>query len=159
MKNSLLVLISLSLFGLTSCGVANDACTLIGCSDALVVELHADGERPRPGNYEVELVADGETTTCSFQFLLVCEGGGHCVEPSTSTCPEATFDTARVDPVFSIPVSGTPMSVDYVVRVADEEVASGTVTPEYETVRPNGPDCEPVCQQATARVAVPSDAT
>ena len=97
------------------------ACTEIGCSDGLAVELE------RVGAATIELVEDG-VTRHSFE----CSAGAAC----------RTF------------VPGyTPARVEIVMRQGDTS-RRHTVQPGYTINRPNGPDCPPVCRQATVTVDV-----
>ena len=94
------------------------ACTQIGCSDGLGVEIDGFTEE-----VEIELAAGGETRT------LTCVPPGPCSHFIPDFMPEEVTMTAFL---------------------ADRE-EERTFTPEYRDVRPNGPDCPPVCRQANVR--------
>jgi hypothetical protein len=99
------------------------ACTLIGCSDGLTVEVHAtSGMR-----VEVKASAAGDEMRT-----------GTCTVLPSGTC------TVRFDDF-------KPESVSLVVS-SEGQPATVTVTPTYEVVQPNGPDCPPACHQATVSV-------
>jgi hypothetical protein len=46
-----------------------------------------------------------------------------------------------------------PSQATVTVRLPDRTVQRN-VTPQYRDVRPNGPNCDPVCRQATVQVAI-----
>ncbi len=95
-----------------------EKCTLIGCSDGLIVRI--DGVAP--ASYTVAVQSGGKET------LVTCN--------PTSPCTGGTF------------VAGvTSQNVQVEIRLPDRTVRrAATVT--YQETRPNGDDCEPVCRQA-----------
>ena len=61
----------------------------------------------------------------------------------TVTC---TPIPGKLDEVVVVP--GKPVMVHAKQAVDGATFLDETVTPAYQTVRPNGPTCEPVCSQA-----------
>jgi hypothetical protein len=111
----------------TACSILAPGCTLRGCGPSLTVELTATPASP----FRIEALAVGSDDRRVFECLDV----RNCVAG-------AWFQDF------------TPEEV--VIRVTTEAgSAEHTVRPVYETHRPNGPRCEPVCRQATVRVPLP----
>jgi len=109
---------------LLACGdPAGRACTEIGCSDGLYVELQGT-----PGA-ALEVVA----STLSAE-----ERSAGCIVPPAGSCVVA-FD------------GFVPQEVTLAVLGGDRPV-SVTVEPAYEDLQPNGPGCPPICRQATVEV-------
>ena len=112
-------------FGSGCDGVGPTACTLIGCTGGLVVEVTG-----APGQTPVMVVVtapDGSTrsATCSS---------------ATGTCPVSFPDF-------------TPASVT--VRVSTgTRTTEETRQPMYDVTRPNGPACPPECRNARVTVAL-----
>lgn len=99
------------------------ACTLIGCDDGWSVEIVGD----LPPTYTVRARVDGDvvaSVNCS---------------PAAS-CPDRIF------------LSGVTAAQAELEIVGDGVDLRWQVTPNYETVQPNGPGCPPICQQARVRV-------
>lgn len=103
------------------------ACTLIGCDSGVTVQLSTLPAVP----FSVELTAfpGGEST------LKQCTADGAC---------SATlfFEGVRADSVSIKVTSGTG------------ETITG-VKPAYSVTRPNGPQCDPECRQASVSVNSP----
>jgi hypothetical protein len=160
---------------LLACGLAamgactsTKMCTLIGCSDGFSANVRrADGSFPS-GAHRVEVVVDGARTTCAFTFPLgTATGGGvsqpACPSPLTvavwplTACSDMSGDGAvsrRCDPIAdryqeTIGVSGTPGQVHAWQYVDDAAILDAAAAPIYQDVTPNGPECGPVCRQAS----------
>jgi hypothetical protein len=103
-------------------------CTEIGCSNGLLVRLAGTPAGP----VRVEILGDGGAARHVYE----------CGKPVE--CADGVF--------FAELASG-----DVRVRVTS---AAGTLThaarPAYVLTRPNGPDCPPVCRQATLTVPLPA---
>ena len=94
-------------------------CTLIGCVNTVAITFQG----PFPETYQLVLTAESDD-----QPLLE-------LECSTATpCAEHVI------------LERAPAAI-HVELVTDLDTQSGTFTPTYNTVRPNGPDCLPVCLQ------------
>jgi hypothetical protein len=107
---------------LTSNGCST-ACTLIGCSDGVSVELAG----ALPASYTVTLRIAGEadrTVECT----------------PDRQCGGRMFFEGVTPGQAEIEVQGTGVSV------------RRQVAPSYRTAQPNGRGCPPVCRQATVRV-------
>ena len=99
------------------------ACTLIGCTDGLTVELTGTPA----GAYRVELEVPGEAQ----RRVVRCDSPG--------ACGPVFFEvTPAVATVHVVTAAGT---------------RSQEVRPAYQVNQPNGPDCPPRCRQARVTVA------
>jgi hypothetical protein len=101
-------------------------CTLIGCSDGLVVRVDGAGDGPTTIELRVPLRPP---------VVRTCGGPAHCAAG-------VQFENE------------TPEHVTIVVTSGDREQVMDA-EPAYVTSRPNGPDCEPECRQAVVTVALP----
>ena len=102
----------------------SQACTLIGCDSGLTVVVD-----PTPaGSFRVEADAPGDSTRaveCSAQ--QPCANGAFFRDFT----PESA--TIRV--------------------IVSSDTTTRSVTPVYEALQPNGPQCPPTCRQATVTVS------
>jgi hypothetical protein len=131
------------------------ACTLIGCDDGLTIKFSLD----EPGTYTFELVADGESITCSAALPLPpCSSGGasNCsangVFVGESGCALDPSAQSLEDLAF---MGTTPTSVEITVLRDGVEITRQTFTPAYKTVTPNGPGCDPTCTLGEVSLAAP----
>ena len=127
------------------------SCTEIGCSDGINGQFSP--ELTAHGDYVFTLDLDGEVTTCALTLPLVdsqsCEGPLQ-VTKSGSALPESD----QSFPSFMIFETGFE-SYTLTIELDGVELLSWTESPEWEIVRPNGEGCDPVCELASATVAVP----
>ena len=99
--------------------VTGQACTLIGCSDGLNVEVQGV-----TSDVSVEVTsAAGETRTAPCQAF------------NESTCWVHFDDFVPEEATIRVADGSNQVSV--------------TTIPAYESLQPNGPDCPPTCRQAT----------
>jgi hypothetical protein len=102
---------------------------------------------------------DGTKVTCEGQLPLpACESGagfqcspGAALRLGESGCalPPAQHGLAGID------IDTMPAQVRVAVRRGGVEVGAQELTPQYREARPNGPDCEPTCRQASATLTLP----
>jgi hypothetical protein len=100
-------------------------CTLIGCDDGWAVELV--GAAALPATYTVRVLVDG------------------AVVASVQCTPEQPCG----EQVFLPGVSAERAELEI---VGGDIPLRWTVTPQYNVVQPNGPDCPPTCRQARVQV-------
>lgn len=105
--------------------LVNPNCTDVGCSDALRVQVA--GDVPAAFTLRLPQLSPGP-----WEFECT---GVTCGEP-------IAFEDFTPDHVV------IEIEVDGVI------VFEGSFEPEYEAVYPNGPDCEPVCQQGLVTITL-----
>ncbi len=154
-----LALASLTTLFVAACSqtMADPACTDIGCQNGL--RLTWPQGPWKPGAYSVEVTLDGTKVTCEGQLpLAACDSGPtfHCSSGASlrlgeSGCalPPAQHGLAGID------IDTAPAQVRIVVRRDGVEVSAQELAPKYTDSRPNGPQCEPVCHQASAELPLP----
>jgi hypothetical protein len=173
-ERTTLVLALLSAVGLTSACTSTKACTEIGCVDQFSATIEAASASLRPGDHELDVTVDEAWLSCRFSIPVepIPMGGlpaADCdhvltlfVGPAV-TC--TTFDDGavkgqRCDPVPGrvqerLTVTGTPTYVGVRQWAGDTLIFTQMITPIYELTRPNGPECEPTCRQASATWSIP----
>ncbi len=104
------------------------ACTLVGCMGGLTVRFSPLSTIP----YKVAVTIAGDTTTRVVDCSNLANCQGYPFFPGVSA--------AQV----TITVISAGGSHSYVV------------SPQYQTSRPNGPDCPPGCTQATVTLDPPT---
>jgi hypothetical protein len=118
--------------GPAACGLA--PCTEIGCVGGLEVAVADAAGRPVP-TFSGEARFEGRVV--AFQ------------------CDPSLPGTAQVQcGSGSVRLLQAEGDVQLEVRAPGGGAFAGTLQPRYETSRPNGPLCEPVCRTATAQVAL-----
>lgn len=135
----------------------NQACTEIGCQNGL--HLTWPQGSWKSGTYSVEVTLDGTKVTCEGRLpLAACDSGptfkcspGASVRVGESGCalPAAQHGLSGID------IESSPAQVKIAVRRDGVEVSAQDLTPTYTDSRPNGPQCEPVCHQASAALVLP----
>lgn len=139
-------------------------CHMIGCHSGLRIRV-AKGAHGFPlGTHKIAVTAGDATLACSFVFDAPVVATG--LEPKVQCVPglSLTFemlvtctDGSAEQVCMTTPgefneileVAGTP-GVVRVRQTADGTVVlDRTVTPSYITTQPNGPECSPICHQAS----------
>jgi hypothetical protein len=146
------------------------ACGLVWCRDQFHATVaSADGSIPS-GTHLLEVTADGVTISCTFQIPLAMQPRGGTVAPrcptglevfigQESTCTETTTGSNKSLSCVPIPgrffeditVTGKPAQVLVRLSVDGAVVLDRIETPGYVSSEPNGPGCDPTCQQASAQ--------
>jgi hypothetical protein len=127
-------------------GCSSDTCTLIGCGFSL--EVAFTGATAKPGRYRIDVVADGEASTCEVTLPRTCESQPTCASASLpwrlalSGC--SIGDPQTIDGIVF--PANAPLTVDLLVHRDDRIVGQTSVLPEYKNSRPNGPQCDPDCR-------------
>lgn len=109
------------------------SCTLLGCQDRLTIGL--TGARPETFSIDIGYNLSGERV----QVTRRCENGRW-----------ATND----QPCTEIQLEAAPEAVTITARWGESRITQD-YKPDYEPFRPNGPDCEPVCQLSTITFTFP----
>ena len=158
-----LVLRSLPILAfLAGCGGAGgasstgpEACTEIGCASGVTLDFSAPLRAT--GKYTVRVDADGQQTTCEATLPFA----GCASEPACSSPDVLLGQSGCALPASEHSLTGlqlptkTPSKVTVTIERDGQPVATQTFDLTYTTSRPNGPDCEPVCKQASGTIAVP----
>ena len=116
--------------GCDALGVGDKACTEIGCSDGITVHLPAVPTGP----YRVEILVGSGPSGVSYAYE--CAGGPTCQQDIFF--PELVLDRIIVKVTSPLGSRLTEIS-----------------NPVYVTSQPNGPDCPPLCRQATVTAQLP----
>lgn len=150
----------------TACSKGQDAgvdppevknCTAIGCLNGFHLDLDHQGPWA-PGAYAFEITADGAQVTCTGALPLQgCDAGPtlRCDVDERVVIGESGCALAADQQGFAdIHFNGEPAEVSVTLRRDGEVIGEYAGSPSYTESRPNGPECEPVCHQANARVPV-----
>lgn len=126
-------------------------CTEIGCIDGLTVNFQP--ALMGKGTYTFDVTVDGTAYSCDATIPLagsstVCGTGGVVsiflsgteLDPSEQSLP-------------GLHVEGAPKSVQIQVHRDKALAADADLSPTYQVVQPNGPDCPPTCNTAAVEVA------
>lgn len=128
------------IFLLLSCGEI--PCTKIGCTDLTTVEILPWSSVFGNAQYQIQIVGDDQSLhDCTIVIsgqAPGCDDGGDCVLESTCnasyTAGSWTFISESAPEVISIDVFKD-----------DVNYLSIQTEPVYESISPNGLDCEPTC--------------
>jgi hypothetical protein len=126
------------------------SCTEMGCDDRLEVEIRrADGDAFVPGAYDFEVRTSGggeHLLSCVLEAggLGDCEGDVGIVSPALLSSFHA----------FTLEMLAAPTTLTVRVELEGEPLGEEQLTPDYTMVTPNGPDCDPICFQASVSIEV-----
>ena len=135
-------------------------CTEMGCVDGLTIELQSPAGW-QPGAYRFEIELDQEKVTCEGSLpLRGCDqgasvqctpaGGAERVQIAESGCALPPAEHSL--PQIALP--GGPARVKVTISRDGNAIGSQELSPAYRTVAPNGPECGPVCRQASAVITL-----
>ena len=132
---------------------AQRACTQIGCMDGLVISTPLE-YRWQPGNYVFDIMIDGASMRCTGalplascdQPSLTCEGKGAMITESGCALPASEHGFG------DIMIASGPQRAKVRIAREGDVIAQGEWTPDYQTSSHNGPECGPVCRQATVKL-------
>lgn len=150
--SSLLVIAFVGIGTLATTACEEKVCTLMGCgAEGVTVEFTL---RER-GAYVIDVVVDGERTTCRATLPLRaddsgCGGSAVVLTRSGSALPESehTIGPLRI-------ASTTAREVSIRLERDGTVVAEKSFSPAYETTPgPNGPECDPA-SCTSARTTLP----
>jgi hypothetical protein len=126
---------------LLSACASDSSCDLVGCTDGL--EIRAVSNEPLPaGRYDVTLTLGSQSGSCTA-FVPSSAGSTTC----DAALPVSLYATATE---FVIGVHSDPSVVAVRVDHEDQTAGEAEFEPDYRTVHPNGPNCEPTCHIADA---------
>ena len=141
-----LVLIPLLLAGCPD--VETLDCTSMGCVDGLEVFFKRD-DYP-PGVYTVEPDLHGELIHCQATIPLDSDASDGCSDGRVSLflsgsmleVSEQSIDGFYLDSV-------DPSALAVTVSLDGAQIGYAAFEPGYQTLQPNGPECEPTCSYAS----------
>jgi hypothetical protein len=121
----------------------NDPCDDVACFSRFSLYLHFDldgVDTYPPGNYSLDVVVDGESSTCNFAIPEDRTAHYDCAGREILAGPDLVFVT----------FPGTPAEVQVTLSIDGSAMFTDTYVPDYETISPNGPDCPSTCEAASA---------
>jgi len=127
----------------------------MGCQST----VHIDFQKKSPwaaGTYTVAATLDGEQHSCEVVLPLSCDAPT-CADQAIMVGRDGCALAPENHAVSGLDINaGSPASIKVEISRDGSPLGSGVFTPTYETVRPNGPGCEPECRgsrdQLTMRV-------
>ena len=141
---------------LPGCIQETHACTLIGCASGMEIQLQAPSW-PQ-ASYDVQVVTDGATRTCTVALPFSCDTRPSCVpaEGAWVLGLSGCMLGPGQESLSGVILNDAPGSIDVQVRRDGKVVGQAHAEPTYRESRPNGPDCEPVCRTAPS-ITLPLD--
>ena len=139
---------------LAACG--EKVCTLRACGEALRVTF-VPSDMWRPGDYRIEVTADGRTSSCDVTLPLQCGRAARC----EGEVDWVTVDSGCTAPVDQHAIQGltflnrAPAELTVTVFMHDLVLGEASFRPQYSVVRPNGDECEPSCKVAPTPGTMP----
>ncbi len=141
--------------GVDASGKLGKICTQKGCKDRLAVHVV---NKAGAGELMITAKAGGKMLHCTVaaddkgglkplaegackgdpELALVLPGG-----PLAGVAPDG------VTPAFTLVASSAPASLELLVVRGRATLFTQTLTPTYETLLPNGPDCPPSCKTSS----------
>ena len=134
---------------------APQACTTLGCTSGLELQLVRATPWP-PGTYRITLRVDDKSTSCEGKLPLEpCDRGPtfRCTDASLSVAESGCALPADQHAITGLSSKGTQAKkVSLAIEHQGSIQASAQLSPTFQTVQPNGPGCEPVCETAAMRL-------
>jgi hypothetical protein len=141
-------------------GPGDRACTEIGCVNGLRIELQK-ATQWAAGHYTFAFDVEGTKIACMGTLpLKACDAGpslqceptdrvqigesGCALEPATHGFSDIQFLGGE-----------PPRAVELTILKDEQPLHTVKLSPTYKKSRPNGEGCEPECNSATERVALP----
>jgi len=127
-------------------------CTEMACNNMLTVEvIRPDSQTFLAGAYRFEMQLPDET-----ELMLEC----HLASPQEGficAMGDLTLIGVQIDATgtaIHVTLLGAPETVTVTVEYSGAIIGERTMTPVYEELYPNGPECPPTCYQAEEAMAV-----
>lgn len=126
-------------------------CTDMGCEDQLKLSFQRrDGKPFVAGDYTIS-IAFGAQKPLTCQCTLSPDMAlGHC----TGDTQEIETDLVSGGREISATIYWAPTTITASLGFNGTPIGDQVVSPDYQIVTPNGPDCEPLCFQASIDVEV-----
>jgi hypothetical protein len=144
---ALLLLLSLSAPALAQ---PMRACTMMACENGLMLGISPE-LRWRPGAYRFSFRGEGVDATCEGRLPLPACGTPalRCSDAKIMIMESGCALPPDSHGFGSIRLEHFPSELTVEITRQGAPLVAQTLRPQYRTVRPNGPDCEPVCRQAS----------
>jgi len=149
-------------------------CTDVGCTDGATFTLRPPLSHWDNGAYQVEVTFDGVEHACPFSVpddlpsggtwrVLACTPGLSVFIAPEVNCEEHRDGDTASETCTPVPekyfvqgsMNGTPATYQVVMLRDGAKVVDHTETPSYKTAQPNGPECGPICHQASVDLTFP----
>ena len=141
------------------------SCTDIGCGDGVSIVVSPESNVWQEGSYTVELELDGSRRSCNFSIPADLPPTGSVTSlecgllEQLAECTSVRQGDAVSQSCSPIPnqhrlvldAQGQPASVTVTLKRDDAVLLSHEDEFRYVETRPNGPDCGPVCRNATVQ--------
>jgi hypothetical protein len=145
----MLLRILTSLFLLISGAAQAQACTKMACMDGLTIDVPLEYQW-KPGKYVFDFTLNGKPVHCTGslplkscdQHSLNCTAEGIIITESGCALPDGHG-------FGMISIGSSPASVSLKITHNGQAIAQGNWKPVYQFAQPNGPQCEPICRQAS----------
>ncbi len=137
---------------LTGCPPIDEGdCTSMGCVDGLEVFFVRDAYEP--GVYAVEIDLHGAVIHCQATIPLETDGNDGCTDDRAHLFLSGSeLDTAEQS-VDGFYLDSTDMgAIAVTVSLDDAQLGYAAFEPDYQTLQPNGPECDPTCLYATREI-------
>ncbi|MGB1274557.1 MAG: hypothetical protein ACPG77_02315, partial [Nannocystaceae bacterium] len=120
-------------------------CTEIGCQSAVQIDFQKKSPWAA-GTYTVTATLDGgEPHSCEVVLPLSCHAPS-CADEVLMVHRDGCALAPEKHAISGVTINaGSPPNIKVEVSHDGAPLGSGVFTPTYETVRPNGPGCEPEC--------------
>ncbi len=147
---------------------APKACTKIGCQSGLTIPIDwgkgaasgTRGDTLTAAKYKIELTVDGKKGQCEVRWPFKT-----CPEAPAAQCSgEVAFQletqckdggkTSKDMLVGPLRLQSTPAKVSFKMWREKIMVHQQELSPTFKELRPNGPECQPVCQQGEQKVCI-----
>lgn len=156
----------------SGCQVFERSCTEIGCGDQASLTLATADRKWPAGAYRFRYTLPDAVITCEVSvpeqlpartsISARCSSGSMhlaphavCVESRTADAVTQSCSPADGELIGSVSFDGTPSNVGIQVERHGVVILDKEERFAYASLRPNGPDCEPLCRQASVSVLVP----
>ncbi len=129
-------------------------CTRMGCMSLLNVEVVGGDKLPK-GKYVVNVEADGKKGKCTFTAPDFCnDKAPKCDGDVEIDIKRTGCQPTGAPQITALNIPSTPAAATITVTRDGKKVGEARLSPQYKEVRPNGPDCDPVCKSAAEKIEI-----
>ena len=132
-------------------GCTGTTCPLLGCQDGLQVGFTAAAWPA--GVWSVQLETAGATRSCSVSLPFASVNVAPVCVGSMTLGTSGSALPADQHKLTGVQLPDTPTQITLTVQHDGATVATKNLQPTYVTSQPNGPECEPTCNQGTAQLS------